>query len=251
MTIGYKTIGHGPRRVLALHGWFGDETTYDAMEMAIDKADFTFVCTAYRGYGASRHLTGSYSMDEIASDTLELADSLGWKTFSLVGHSMGGMAIQRILADAPERVEKLVAVTPVPAGGVPFDADTRALFESAAESIDARRGILNFSSGNRLASCWVEYMTQCSMESADKEAFAAYLFAWADTNFVAEIEGKTLPVKAIVGENDMSLTRDVMAATYGTWYPNCEIEVIANAGHYPMNEVPLYTATTIQEFLKR
>src|SRR4051794_38129334 len=51
--------------------------------------------------------TGDYSMAEISADALALADELGWETFDLIGHSMGGMAVQRVLADAPDRVRRV------------------------------------------------------------------------------------------------------------------------------------------------
>ena len=41
------------------------------------------------------------TIDEIATDALALADELGFASFSLIGHSMGGMAIERIAALAP------------------------------------------------------------------------------------------------------------------------------------------------------
>ena len=57
----------------------------------------------YRGYGGMRDAPGDYTIDEIATDALALADKLGFASFSLIGHSMGGMAIERIAALAPER----------------------------------------------------------------------------------------------------------------------------------------------------
>jgi len=173
MTIGYRTLGHGPRHVLALHGWFGDESTFDPMRDALTLDEFTYAFVAYRGYGLSRQQRGDYSMKEIAADTLALADALEWESFSLIGHSMGGMAIQRVLADAPRRVEKLVAVTPVPASGLPFDAESWKLFEGAARSLDNRRGILDFSTGGRLSKAWIDRMARYSAETATVEAFAA------------------------------------------------------------------------------
>ena len=58
-----------------------------------------------------------------------------------------------------------------------------------------------------------------------------------------------VPVKVIVGEHDPDLNPAAMTATYLAWYPNASLEVMANAGHYPMNETPVALATSLQAFL--
>jgi pimeloyl-ACP methyl ester carboxylesterase len=251
MTLGYTRFGSGRRKVIALHGWFGDQTTFDPMRDALSGDDFTYVFPAYRGYGMSRHLTGDYSMKEIAADVLALADTLGWQRFSLIGHSMGGMAVQRVLANAADRVERIVAVTPVPACGVQLPPEAEGLFTSAAASLDSRQMILDFSTGNRLSKTWLANMAKYSWDNCPTEPFGAYLQAWTKTNFVSEIEGNPVPMKAIVGAHDGSLTPDVMKATYLAWYPNSELDVIDNAGHYPMNEAPIALATSMENFLRQ
>jgi len=251
MTIGYRTLGHGPLKVLALHGWFGDESCFDPMRDALSLDEFTYAFMAYRGYGLSRQQRGEYTMKEIAADALDLADALEWESFSLIGHSMGGMAVQRVLADAPKRVEKIVAVTPVPASGVPFDPESWKLFDGAARNLDNRRGIIDFSTGGRLSKAWIDRIARYSAETAAMEAFAAYLQAWAKTDFHAEIVGNPVPIKLIIGAHDQALTEDAMKATYLAWYPRAELEVMQNAGHYPMNETPVALATSIEAFLRR
>lgn len=251
MTIGHRVVGHGPLRVLALHGWFGDETCFDPMRDGLSLDEFTYAFMACRGYGLSRQQRGEYTMKEISTDAIDLADALEWESFSLLGHSMGGMAAQRVLADAASRVEKIVAVTPVPASGVPFDADSWGLFEGAARSLDNRRGIIDFSTGGRLSKAWVDRIARYSAETATVEAFAAYLQAWAKTDFHQEIIGNPVPIKIIVGAHDQALTEDAMRGTYLAWYPHAELEVMENAGHYPMNETPVALATSIEAFLRR
>jgi pimeloyl-ACP methyl ester carboxylesterase len=251
MTIGYKTVGGGEHKVIVLHGWFGDETSFAPMQDALSPGEFSYAFMAYRGYGASRQQRGDYSMAEIAADALELADTLDWQSFSLIGHSMGGMAAQRVLADASERVRKLVAITPVPASGVPFDAETWKLFDGAARSLDNRRAIIDFSTGGRLSRSWIDRIARHSAETATVEAFAAYLQAWAKTDFSAAVKGNPVPVKVIIGAHDQALTAEVMRATYLATYPSAELEVMANAGHYPMNETPVALATSIEAFLRR
>lgn len=55
---------------------------------------------------------------------------------------------------------------------------------------------------------------------------------------------------ALVGEHDPVFTPALMAATYARRYPRATIEVLANAGHYPMNETPLALAAAIERFLR-
>ncbi len=248
--LGYKTLGSGKHKVMVLHGWFGDQTLFDTMENALDLARFTYVLPAYRGYGASKSLQGEYSMAEIAEDVVALADDLGWKTFSLIGHSMGGMAIQRVLVAVPERIDKMVAIAPVPASGMPLDADAQALFGGASETMANRSAIIDFTTGSRLSPVWVNNMTQYSAETSHKEAFHAYLSAWAQTDFHADIVGNPVPIKVIIGANDPAMSADVMRATFLAWYPNAELEIMENAGHYPMNEVPIALTGSMEAFLR-
>jgi pimeloyl-ACP methyl ester carboxylesterase len=251
MANSYVKIGSGPAKVLALHGWFGCAKAWGAFTEALDTERFTYAFMDYRGYGGSMQTKGEYSLAEIAADTLALADELGWERIHLMGHSMGGSAVQYVLAEAPARVLSLTAITPVPASGVPFDEPTWQLFSSAANSDDARRGIINHSTGGRLSPHWIAATARRSREHSTVEAFGAYLNAWAKTNFVSRIQGKTLPVKVIVGETDPGLNAEVMKQTYLQWYPNAELEVMANAGHYPMDETPVALATSVEAFIGR
>jgi esterase len=41
-----------------------------------------------------------------------------------------------------------------------------------------------------------------------------------------------------------------MQQTWLAWYPNAELEILANAGHYPMHETPPAPAASIQNFLQ-
>ncbi|HKP66107.1 MAG TPA: alpha/beta fold hydrolase, partial [Casimicrobiaceae bacterium] len=147
----HHVVGTGPHHVLVLHGWFGDSRAFAQLEPALTRTDFTYAFIDYRGYGGMRDVHGAFTMDEIASDAIVLADHLGFADFSVVGHSMGGMAAQRVLSRAPDRVRKLVAITPVPACGVPFDADGWTLFSSAADNPHNRFAIIDYTTGNRLS----------------------------------------------------------------------------------------------------
>ena len=247
----HHLIGNGPHDVLVLHGWFGDARSFAPMEPALSTDEFRYAFIDYRGYGGMRAASGACTIDEIAADTLALADHLGMRRFSLVGHSMGGMAVQRVLTLSPGRVRKLVALTPVPASGMPFDEAGWKLFSGAADHPENRYAIIDYTTGNRLSPAWVRRMVDYSLAHSSRDAFAAYLPAWARTDFSAAVNGLRVPVKIVVGEHDPALNTALMQATYLQSYPEAELEVMANAGHYPMHETPVALATSIENFLRR
>ena len=244
----FHRVGTGAHSVLVLHGWFGDAHAFEPIEPWLSGGIFSYVFMDCRGYGGMRAARGDYTIDEIANDALTLADTLGIETFSLVGHSMGGMAIERIAVLAPDRVRALVAVAPVPCGGIAYDPPTRQLLEAAAGSADIRRGIIDRSTGGRLPAAWLDWKARYSMERAAPEAFAAYFTAWADTDFSTEIVGRH-PVKVLIGEHDPIFHRALMERTYLRRYTHASVEVIGHAGHYPMNETPLALVAAIEAFL--
>lgn len=246
---GGHRVGGGPHPVVALHGWFGSAASWAPLWPHLDGGSFSYVFPDYRGYGDRRSEPGAYTLAEAAADVLALADSLGWRRFSMVGHSMGGSVMQRVLADAPERVRTMVGVSPVPAGGVPFDAETRALFDGAADDPAKRRAIIDMTTGNRLTGVWLDAMVAHSLSASARDAFAAYLAAWADTDFHREIEGSPVPVRVIVGEHDPALGAEAMAGTFQRWYPDVEVEVLGNSGHYAIDETPVALATLIERHL--
>ncbi|NLU75951.1 alpha/beta hydrolase [Streptomyces sp. HNM0575] len=249
--MGLQRVGTGAHTVLVLHGWFGSSRSWQAVLPHLDRDAFSYVFLDYRGYGDRRGETGRYSVAEAAADVLTAADELGAERFSLLGHSMGGSVMQRVYADAPERVRALVGVSPVPAGGVPFDEQSWELFAGAADSPGNRRAIIDLTTGNRLTGTWLDAMVRHSLEHSDRDAFAAYLPAWARTDFHTEIKGAEVPVHVIAGRHDPALGEETMRATFGAWYPNLELEVFPDAGHYAMDECPVAFAGSVERFLKR
>ncbi|MFD0591793.1 alpha/beta fold hydrolase [Catellatospora coxensis] len=149
--------GSGPHRVIVLHGWFGDRRAFAKVVPYLDRDAFTYAFADYRGYGQARDLSGEFGIAEIAGDVIALADKLGWEDFSLIGHSMGGSVIQRVMLDAPGRVRRLVGVNPVPASGVPFDEQGWALFTGAADEPANRRAIIDFTTGGCPRRGWTRW----------------------------------------------------------------------------------------------
>lgn len=243
-------LGSGGHHVVAIHGWFGSARGWGSLPSYLDGVSHTYAFMDLRGYGDRKSATGEFTAEEAAFDVLALADSLGWERFSVVGHSMGGKFGHQVALQAPDRVRALIGVNPVPAAATPMDDQTRELFHGAVAQAGNRAAIIDFTTGNRLTRTFIDEVVRHSLSSSTTEAFGAYLTAWAHTDFSASVGVRDdLPVKVIVGENDPALSAEVMTRTWLKYFPGAELEILANAGHYPMFETPVALATSIERFL--
>lgn len=247
--IEFEEFGSGQRKVIGLHGWFGDESCFKPLQLSLDPAEYHCAWLAHRGYSRSRALSGQYSMEEMADDAIEVVRSLGWSSFSVIGHSMGGKAAQVMAAKVPDRVRKLIAVTPVSAGPVPFDAATRSLFEAATHDADSRRMIINASTGDRPSPVWVDKMVRDSMAQSTAEVSAAYLRSWADDDLSSLVRGCPVETIVLAGMNDPTITPQACEAAFGDCFAHATIEALHNSGHYPMDEIPLALGAIVSRFL--
>lgn len=247
--ISFDRYGHGERKLLGLHGWFGDERTFKPLEHSLDPGEVECAWLAHRGYGASRDVQGRYDMAEMAADAIAVANSLGWSSFSVIGHSMGGKAAQLVAASAPERVEKLILVAPVSADPVPFEPSVRELFGSAAESADTRRAIIDGSTAGRLSRLWVNRLVAASMAGAREEAFAAYFRSWADDDFADRINNMGVATLVLAGAQDPVITAQVCEYGFRQRYRDLVIKELQNSGHYPVDEIPLLVGAEVDAHL--
>lgn len=73
--------------------------------------DFRGIAVDLRGYGDSDKPATGFTIDQFSKDLIKLADVLHIDKAVWVGVSMGGMILQRLALDHPERVRALVLVS--------------------------------------------------------------------------------------------------------------------------------------------
>lgn len=249
MTVEHLIVGSGPKTVFCLHGWFGHAGGWGSLPDLLNTDDYRWVFTDNRGYGARQGEAGDYSLEEVSSDVRGLADDLGVDTFTVMGHSMGGAEVLRILADAPERVEKVIGITPVGATPTPFDEAGQELFSGAAKNRENRYNIVDFTTGNRLTKRWIDQVVDSSFENSTEEAVAGAFDAWSNADFLERILGNETPMLVLAGAHDPALGVETVRQTWTPHFPNVTVVELNNAGHYPMFETPIALATSIEGFL--
>ncbi|MFK7844101.1 MAG: alpha/beta fold hydrolase [Rhodothermales bacterium] len=256
--LGHSTFGQGPEKVLVFHDWMGDAKNYDPLLPFLDPYSFTYVFADLRGYGQSLHLNGKYTAEESAGDAFELATHLGWHQFHIVGHSMSGMVVQRMALDdwhsANRRLKSITGITPVSANGYPADEDTKAFLWGLIQKREASEMGFSMLTGQRLLDSWSRLKTVRHLETSSKEAMEGYFNMWLAQDFSEELAGAHVetPLLVIGGRQDLpGFQQTHLESTFGQWYSNVEFCYITDAGHYPMQETPVYLATQLQKFLSK
>ena len=95
--------------LLLLHGFPEIAYGWRHQILALAALGYRVVAPDQRGYGLTSKPEGvaAYRLDVLANDVIALADALGAKTFSLIGHDWGGIVAWRVASDFGERVERL------------------------------------------------------------------------------------------------------------------------------------------------
>lgn len=145
------------RPVILLHGFPQTSRSFTAELSALGGAGFRAVAPDQRGYspGARPTAVEAYRVEELASDVVALADSLGFDTFDLVGHDWGGLVAWIVASRWPGRVRTLTAVsTPHPlaladalSGGDPDQAE-RSSYLKLLRQTDVPEELLLGADGN-------------------------------------------------------------------------------------------------------
>jgi pimeloyl-ACP methyl ester carboxylesterase len=249
--LAHEILGDGPEKVIVIGGWLGDHSVFQPVYSWLDRARFTYCFADPRGYGSSREIPGQHTNAEVAGDVIALVDSLGWDKFHFIGHSMMGKAAQYLAAHYAPRLKSVIGVTPVPACKIPLDDAGMQLFSTAWE-VPANRGtICMVTTGSCHTKTWEQFMIQESLRTTDPQAFREYFSMWTAEDFAAEVQGCAVPFLAMTGDHDAGVPTDFVKATILQWFPNSELHVMANAGHYPMQETPIQFVTVCEAFLSR
>ncbi|MCA0454978.1 MAG: alpha/beta hydrolase [Chloroflexi bacterium] len=100
--------------VLFLHGNASSATYWEEVMLALPEG-FRGIAPDQRGYGdadRAKKIDATRGMGDFADDAIALLDTLGIDKAHVVGHSMGGSVIWRLLSDHPERFLSVTLAAP-------------------------------------------------------------------------------------------------------------------------------------------
>jgi pimeloyl-ACP methyl ester carboxylesterase len=255
--------GKGPA-VLLLHGYgeTGDMWAPLAAELA---SDHTVVVPDLRGMGLSSKPASGYDKKIQAADMAGVLDTLGLESADLVTHDIGNMVGYAFAAQYANRVTKFVLMdAPIPGIGpweeilknpllwhFRFGGPDMERLVAGRERIYLDRFWNEFSADPaKFSEASREHYAKLYAQPGAMHAGFAQFAAFdqdARDNQAFLAKGKlTMPVLAIGGEKSFGPT---MAAVMRFAASHVEEKVIANSGHWLMEEQPEATIAAVRAFL--
>jgi len=245
MPLPHTRTGRGERALVLLHGWFAAAAAWGAAAGAIDTCARDVIVPDLRGAGRARSWPGPYDERSAVADLRRLLDVERIDRAVVAGHSMSAKIALAFAAEYPERVESVVALAPVPPGGLAFDERAWGLYRAALDDREALASLIGVLSGRRYPRAWARDEASVAREAMTREAAAGYLEAFVGNDLSARVRGLETPVLALCGAADPALTPAFVAESLRRSCRSVTVAALPGCTHYPLRESPLLTAAAI------
>jgi len=238
-----EATGEGPA-IVFIHAGIADSRMWDAEAESL-QATHRVVRLDLRGFGRSAHVPGKFSYH---GDVLAVLDSLRLERATVVGCSFGSRVALDLAVAHPERVDRLILVSPSVGDGDQSEV-IRAYHEAAEAALDS--GDLDEAVEVNLR-MWVDgphrgpgdvdpelrrfvgEMQRLALEAPLPEGISLDRLDPPARDRLADVKPRTL---VVAGTLDVDHTQSV-ARRVAKEIPNARLEMIEGAAHLPSLEKP-------------
>ncbi|MEY4529023.1 MAG: hypothetical protein RL768_2742 [Nitrospirota bacterium] len=207
--------------------------------------DFRGIAVDLRGYGDSQKPDSGFTVKQFSTDLIALADKLGIDKPVWVGVSMGGMILQQLALDYPERVRALVLVSTTD-GAMVLDKDLPTI-GNPRDYREVSTNIIVESFPQGTPSTLYQPLLD-RIPTWNGTVLREALTSMAQSNVHGRLHTITAPTLVIVGAKDdvatPAIARGIQAQIAGAQL------VEFNTGHFMMAEDPERFRTVLREFLQ-
>jgi len=239
--------GEGPPIVLS-HGVTLSVRTWVKQMDALPDAGFRTIAFDHRGHGASTVGERGHTLETLAADVRSVVESLDLRDAVLVGHSMGGVAVQLFCLHHPEiaaeRVAGIVLLSTLAKTYLSGNRRLLQLIDAVSAATPDAGGVLALSNLGLLISrigfgrhpqpSHVELTRQMILACAT-ETRKASPSALLGLHLADELAQLAVPTLVICGTNDV-LTPPAESRRIARLIPGARLEMLEGAGHMGMLE---------------
>ncbi len=248
----YESSGDGPP--LMLVPGLGGGGAFWSNQVEAFREHFRVIIHDHRGAGQSTHSRITYSVDQMAADTLKLMDALDIAAAHYVGHSTGGAIGQTIAQDAGDRLKSMVLSATWPGQ----DAYFNRCFYVRKLALE-KGGVLDYAKTSSIALLppwWIaendeELTRQNEAQAADHppiEVMASRIDAITAFDRRARMGEISVPTMVIVARDDV-VTPIHQSDELAAGIANARYTVLERGGHFVPIVLPEAYNPPVLEFL--
>jgi pimeloyl-ACP methyl ester carboxylesterase len=242
----FTTLGAGPT-VLMLHGIGGGHLAFAPQVETLASSGYRAVAWDMPGYGHSAPIE-PYTFKGLAQSCIKLIEALlqaddEKRGVVLLGHSMGGMVAQEVVARRPELVSKLVLCGTSPSFGKPHGDWQRQFIEQRTAPLDAGKSMAELAEvlvpqmvGPGSLPEGVRLATHC-MGQVPASTYRRALEALVTFDRRANLAQIAVPTLLVAGEHDRNAPPAVMKKMAQAILDSTYIEM-RGVGHLQNLEAP-------------
>jgi branched-chain amino acid transport system permease protein len=255
----YFLHGHGPERVVFIHGFQASAPIWRMVQEALPADRCTSIAINNRGAGGSEAPPeeSDFTVQAFAADAHELVSQLGWKDFTLVGHSLGGATVAEFAVNHPGLLKGLVLLDPSDPDGREIPGGPEALERLIDQRMAARReqqargggGDGIDASGEGAPS---ELMRQLAadMRAAPERRLRGSMRSMINLRLGDRVKSLPMPVLLAGGDADALIPVSSMLATWAKYPPGAGLHFWHGVGHSPNLDCPQELAALLQRFVE-
>ena len=230
-------MGTGPRVSVWVHGWLRSSRIYEPLLPFMNPQAERWIFVDLPGYGENRQIPGHFTVDGAVTELVRFADEIRLDRARWVGHSMGGLVIQRLACRVPERVASLVGIAPVPMSGLALNERAREVYREACTSEEARFRVFRRLAGPTISPETIRTWVAHSRTETQDEALWTYLESWSFERQEPFASGlSAIPFVLVAGATDPAITTARVTESIAPLYRHFEVHILDGVGHLPVEE---------------
>ena len=248
----FTTLGKG-HTVLMLHGIGGGHLAFAPQVEALASQGYRAVAWDMPGYGRSPPIE-PYTFKGLAQSCITLIEALQGGPVTLLGHSMGGMVVQEVVARRPELVSRLILCGTSPSFGKPDGDWQREFITQRTAPLDAGQTMADLAAvlvpqmiGPGSLPEGVKLATHC-MSGVNAAAYRRALECIVTFDRRANLPHIHVPTLLVAGEHDRNAPSAVMQKMAGAIAGSTFIEM-KGIGHLQNLEAPEEFDALVLNFL--
>ena len=257
--LAYYRFGHGSP-LLLVTGYRATMSEWDATFLAELAKHHDVIVFDNRGIGRSMPNAASFTIDDMASDTAALIDTLALKHATVVGWSMGGSIVQQLAIDKPQAIGKMVLMSALAPGrtGTPVPADVMAKLAGGPGVTfnDVMAVLFPASSVKDAERCFAKDMFKPSgypspaISGVVTDGQTVALEAWeTDDKAPDALRSVRIDTLVLSGDDDAVVVKE-NAAALTRLLPHAHLLLVKHAGHAMMYQYPVALAHAIDSFAR-